>query len=79
MILLLAFDSLSVDSLWKIAKKWRAGYDVAIVDSARDRIISIGEGAIFYIIKKHISKKDRLGVRAVRDMCLKKPEYCTRG
>ncbi len=79
MILLFAFDSLKVDSLWEIAKKWRAGYDVAVVDSARYKIISIGEEAVFYIIKKHISKKDRFGARAVRDMCLKRPEYCTRG
>lgn len=79
MIFLIAFDSLRVDSLWEIAKKWRAGYNVSLVDSARDEILSIGEEALYYIMKKYISKKDRLGARAVRDMCLKKPEYCTRG
>ncbi len=79
MIILLSLDTLLIDSLWKTAKKWRAGYDVEMVDSAREGILSFGERGMYYIITKYLWKKDRLGTRAIRDMCLRKPEYCSSG
>lgn len=79
MIILISLDTLKLDSLWNIARKWRAGFDVEIVDSARNQIISMGEGAVYYIITRNITKRDLLGIRAIRDICQKEPEYCGRG
>ncbi len=58
---------------------WKAGFDAERVDSARNTIISIGEEAVYYLITKKLIMKDRLGVRAIRDICQKAPAYCTRG
>jgi hypothetical protein len=78
-IILVSLDTLKLDSLWKIAKRWRAGFEAERVDSARKEIISMGEGAVYYVITRNLTKKDLLGVRAIRDICQKEPSYCTRG
>ena len=79
MTFLVSIDTLLVDSLWKVAHKWRAGFDVEEVDSARVRIISLGEDALTYIMNKYLTKNDRFDAGAVKDMCLKKPEICVKG
>ncbi len=69
-------DTLLLDSLWKTARKWRAGENVEKVDSARGRIINMGEEAVEYIVLKYLPKDDRFSTRAIRDICLKVPDMC---
>ncbi|NPB04150.1 MAG: hypothetical protein GXO39_07045 [Thermotogae bacterium] len=77
MIFILALDTLLIDSLWETAKLWRAGTNVPKVDSARNRIISMGEEAVHYVILKYLPEDDRFQMRAIRDICRKVPKICS--
>ena len=74
--IVISFDTVAVDSLWKVAKMWRAGTNVERVDSARNAIISIGGDAVRYVILEYLPEDDHLQTRAIRDICLKVPDTC---
>ncbi len=73
---LLSLDTAAVDSLWEIAKLWRAGTNVRKVDSARSLLISLGGEAVRYVVVRYLPEDDHLQTRAIRDVCLKVPDTC---
>jgi hypothetical protein len=56
-----------MERLWKTASLWRAGENVKKVDIARDSLKKCPQ-AVAWLFNNKIGKKDRLGLRAIRDM-----------
>lgn len=67
------FKKMEIEELFKYASKWEVGSAKKIVKEARSELVKRKEAAIEYIVKKKMSTKNSLELRAIEEVACSLP------